>query len=94
MKAREARVLKETKESIISLYSLFKKFKIYKNDNNSIEYYNYNTSRPKIKTYRNSDKLPRQRSASTIFSRKLNFRNESEINKLKLVKKNTNLDFL
>ena len=94
MKAREARVLKETKESIISLYSLFKKFKIYKNDNNSIEYYNYNTSRPKIKTYRNSDKLPRQRSASTIFSRKLNFRNESEINKLKLVKNNTNLDIL
>ena len=84
--------LKESKESIISAYKLFKKFKIYKGDINYME--NFNSSRQKIKSFRNGSKFTRQRSASTIFSHRINIPNEPEINKIKPNKNNSNLNVL
>ena len=94
MKAKFNKKENEAKESLNSIYSLFKKFKIYKNDNSTIELGNYNSARQKIKPYRNLNKLPRQSSATTIFSHRINFRNESDINKINPVKYDTNLDIL
>jgi hypothetical protein len=67
---------------------MFKKYKLCKNNEN-IEKLNFSLTRKKLKSYRNIDKFPRQSSASSIFSRRLIFRNE-----YKPIKNDTNLNIL
>ena len=74
-KRKKEHYLLESKNALNSIYSMFKKYKLCKNNEN-IEKLNFSLTRKKLKSYRNIDKFPRQSSASSIFSRRLNFRNE------------------
>ena len=87
-KRKKEHYLLESKNALNSIYSMFKKYKLCKNNEN-IEKLNFSLTRKKLKSYRNIDKFPRQSSASSIFSRRLNFRNE-----YKPIKNDTNLNIL
>ena len=69
----------KNKRIINSIYLLYKRNKL-KNSQSSFDFLNYSSSRRKAKSYRRQDKLTRPSSSSSIFSQRLNFRNESKIN--------------
>ena len=85
----------KNKRVINSIYLLYKRNKLENNEIN-LNSLNFSSSRRKAKSFRHLDKLTRPSSSSTIFSQRLNFRNESKNNKSinKIIDNNNNLNVL
>ena len=72
-----------------SSFLLFKQNKLLDKGQFSFDTLNFSSSRRKARSFRRKEKLTRPSSASSIFSKKLNFKNQSSI-----VKHNNNLNVL